>query len=88
MEILSPLMKSWAGGGAREKAQRQRRGPERDPASGSAAGPLTLAPRQTNVPRTDLLESTARLSLATARQVRGLCAIACRTIMIPLHTIW
>jgi hypothetical protein len=32
--------------------------------------------------RTELLEPTARLSLATARQVRSLCSIACRTSLI------
>jgi hypothetical protein len=79
-------MKNWAGGGIREKTQRQRRETGHDTAEASTTGPLSLLPHPVPPTRTDLLESTARLSLATARQVRNLCAIACRTIISPAAT--
>lgn len=92
-------MQSWAAGATREKAQRPRR--RAQPQSATLAlgavqpsivsGPTALAQpvARTNIHKNDdLTVATARLALATARQVRSLAATVVKTVSIPDTTLW
>jgi hypothetical protein len=82
-------MKAWAGRTEREQAQRPKlgqagkgRGHQRAIAQSAEMQTVDLHRHASNS-QDDLLKNTAKLALATARQVRCLTGIATKTISIP-----